>query len=246
MKSNSFPLSQKYLDFINTVNNVDADFLEGTTASVPPQGGRKHPHQEFIQINTANILFICGGAFDGLDKIIEKRTRTTSVGFGAEIRSKEEVNVGELLESIMPGDLLKFGLIPEFVGRLPIVVTLEALDEEALVKILSEPKNALIKQYKKLFEMDNVELEFEEEALKAIAKEAIKRKTGARGLRSIIEDTMKEIMFDIPSNEQVVKVIVSDETIRTKNPQLVLAENGKREKLKIPKKTKSKKGIETA
>ncbi|MBK5242241.1 ATP-dependent Clp protease ATP-binding subunit ClpX [Clostridium sp.] len=220
--------------------------LEGTTASVPPQGGRKHPHQEFIQINTANILFICGGAFDGLDKIIEKRTRTTSVGFGAEIRSKEQLNVGELLESIMPGDLLKFGLIPEFVGRLPIVVTLEALDEEALVKILSEPKNALIKQYKKLFEMDNVELEFEEEALKAIAKEAIKRKTGARGLRSIIEDTMKEIMFDIPSNEQVVKVIVTDETIRTKSPQLVLAENGKREKLKIPKRTKSKKGIETA
>lgn len=220
--------------------------LEGTTASVPPQGGRKHPHQEFIQVNTANILFICGGAFDGLDKIIEKRTRTTSVGFGAEIRSKEQVNVGELLESIMPGDLLKFGLIPEFVGRLPIVVTLEALDEEALVNILSEPKNALIKQYTKLFEMDNVELEFEEEALKAIAKEAIKRKTGARGLRSIIEDTMKEIMFDIPSNEQVVKVIVSAETIITKTPRLVLAENGKREKLKIPKKTKTKKSIETA
>jgi ATP-dependent Clp protease ATP-binding subunit ClpX len=220
--------------------------LEGTTASVPPQGGRKHPHQEFIQINTANILFICGGAFDGLDKIIEKRTRTTSVGFGAEIRSKEEKNVGELLKSIMPGDLLKFGLIPEFVGRLPIVVTLEALDEEALVSILSEPKNALVKQYKKLFEMDNVELEFEEEALKAIAKEAIKRNTGARGLRAIIEDTMKEIMFDIPSNEQVAKVIVNEETIKTKNPQLVLAENGKREKLKLSKKTKSKKGPETA
>ncbi len=220
--------------------------LEGTTASVPPQGGRKHPHQEFIQINTANILFICGGAFDGLDKIIEKRTRTTSVGFGAEIRSKEEVNVGELLKSIMPGDLLKFGLIPEFVGRLPIVVTLEALDEEALVSILSEPKNALIKQYKKLFEMDNVELEFEEEALKAIAKEAIKRKTGARGLRSIIEDTMKEIMFDIPSNEEVAKVIVNAETIKTRNPQLVLAEGGKREKLKITKKIKAKKGPETA
>ncbi|MBU3191574.1 ATP-dependent Clp protease ATP-binding subunit ClpX [Clostridium bowmanii] len=220
--------------------------LEGTTASVPPQGGRKHPHQEFIQINTANILFICGGAFDGLDKIIEKRTRTTSVGFGAEIRSKEEADVGELLKSIMPGDLLKFGLIPEFVGRLPIVVTLEALDEEALVKILSEPKNALIKQYKKLFEMDNVELEFEEEALKAIAKEAIKRKTGARGLRSIIEDTMKEIMFDIPSNEQVSKVIVNGDTILTRNPQLVLAESGKREKIKITKKVKAKKGIETA
>ena len=160
--------------------------LEGTTASVPPQGGRKHPHQEFIQINTANILFICGGAFDGIDKLIEKRTRTSSVGFGAEIKSKEEKNVGELLKSIMPGDLLKFGLIPEFVGRLPIVVTLEALDEEALVSILSEPRNALVKQYKKLFEMDNVELEFQEEALKAIAKEAIKRNTGARGLRSII------------------------------------------------------------
>ena len=220
--------------------------LEGTTASVPPQGGRKHPHQEFIQINTANILFICGGAFDGLDKIIEKRTRTTSVGFGAEIRSKEEKNVGELLKAIMPGDLLKFGLIPEFVGRLPIVVTLEALDEEALVSILSEPKNALVKQYKKLFEMDNVELEFEEDALKAIAKEAIKRNTGARGLRAIIEDTMKEIMFDIPSNEEVSKVIVNEETIVTKTPQLILAESGKREKLKLSKKTKSKKGPETA
>ena len=220
--------------------------LEGTTASVPPQGGRKHPHQEFIQINTANILFICGGAFDGLDKIIEKRTRTTSVGFGAEIRSKEEVNVGELLKSIMPGDLLKFGLIPEFVGRLPIVVTLEALDEEALVSILSEPKNALIKQYKKLFEMDNVELDFEEEALKAIAKEAIKRKTGARGLRSIIEDTMSEIMFDIPSNEEVSKVIITEETIKNRTPRLVLAEGGKREKLKITKKIKAKKGPETA
>jgi ATP-dependent Clp protease ATP-binding subunit ClpX len=220
--------------------------LEGTTASVPPQGGRKHPHQEFIQINTANILFICGGAFDGLDKIIEKRTRTTSVGFGAEIRSKEEKNVGELLKSIMPGDLLKFGLIPEFVGRLPIVVTLEALDEEALIQILSEPKNALVKQYKKLFEMDNVELEFEKEALESIAKEAIKRNTGARGLRSIIEDTMKEIMFDIPSNEQVSKVIVNADTIKTRTPQLVLAESGKREKLKLTKKIKSKKGPETA
>jgi ATP-dependent Clp protease ATP-binding subunit ClpX len=170
--------------------------LEGTTASVPPQGGRKHPHQEFIQINTANILFICGGAFDGIDKIIEQRTRVSSLGFGADIKSKKQKDVGVLLKDIMPGDLLKFGLIPEFVGRLPIVVTLEALDKKALVSILSEPKNALVKQYRKLFEMDNVELEFSEEALEAIAEEAMKRNTGARGLRAIIEDTMKDIMFD--------------------------------------------------
>ncbi|MHC1720590.1 MAG: ATP-dependent Clp protease ATP-binding subunit ClpX [Clostridiaceae bacterium] len=219
--------------------------LEGTVASVPPQGGRKHPHQEFIQINTANILFICGGAFDGIDKIIEKRTRTSSLGFGAEIHSKKQIDISGLLKEIMPGDLLKFGLIPEFVGRLPIVVTLEALDKKALISILSEPKNALVKQYKKLFEMDNVELEFKEEALEAIAEEAVKRNTGARGLRSIIEETMKDIMFEIPSKEEIAKVIITEDTIRTKQPETELAEGEKRTPLKV-KKPRNRKGPETA
>ena len=190
--------------------------LEGTTASVPPQGGRKHPHQEFIQINTSNILFICGGAFDGVDKIIEKRTQSSSMGFGADIQSKTNKDVGSLLKQILPGDLLKFGLIPEFVGRLPIVVTLESLDQDALINILSKPKNALVKQYTKLFEMDNVELEFTGDALKAIADEAIARKTGARGLRSIVEDMMIEIMFDIPSDENISKIVINEETVKEK------------------------------
>jgi ATP-dependent Clp protease ATP-binding subunit ClpX len=220
--------------------------LEGTVASVPPQGGRKHPHQEFIQINTSNILFICGGAFDGLDKIITRRTQKSSIGFGAEVQSKENKDVGALLKQIMPGDLLKFGLIPEFVGRLPIIVTLDALDEEALVKILSEPKNALIKQYMKLLEMDNVYLNFDEGALIGIAKEAIKRNTGARGLRAIIEDVMKDIMFEVPSREEIEKVIIHEETLKTKEPEYILAEDGKRQPLKIENKSKTKRGSEPA
>ena len=221
--------------------------LEGTVASVPPQGGRKHPHQEFIQINTSNILFICGGAFDGVDKIIEKRTRKSSIGFGADIQSKKDKDVGSLLKEIEPGDLLKFGLIPEFVGRLPIVVTLESLDEKALISILQEPKNALVKQYKKLFEMDNVELDFTEKALEAIAKKAIERKTGARGLRSIIEDVMTEIMFEVPSNERITKVVITEPTINDKEkPETHMLPEGEERPILKSKKTKVKKGMETA
>ncbi|MGV3025910.1 ATP-dependent Clp protease ATP-binding subunit ClpX [Clostridium thermobutyricum] len=209
--------------------------LEGTVASVPPQGGRKHPHQELLQINTTNILFICGGAFDGIDKIIEKRTEKSGIGFGATIQSKQEKDLGVLLKDIMPGDLLKFGLIPEFVGRLPIVVTLESLDEEALVKILSEPKNALVKQYKKLFDLDNINLVFKDESLRAIAKEAIKRKTGARGLRAIIEEVMMEIMFEVPSDETVSEVIINEECITSKKDPEIIRGNSNENLLESPK-----------
>ena len=187
--------------------------IEGTVASVPPQGGRKHPHQEFIQIDTTNILFICGGAFDGIDKIIEKRTGGGSMGFGSEVKAKEKKNVGQVLAEIRPEDLLKFGLIPEFVGRLPILVTLDNLDEEALVRILTEPRNALVRQYKKLMELDGVELDFEDEALRAIAGKAISRKSGARGLRAIIEDALLDTMFELPVRGDIARVVVTENVI---------------------------------
>lgn len=195
--------------------------LEGTTASVPPQGGRKHPHQEFIQINTSNILFICGGAFDGMEKIIEKRTNVKSMGFGADIKSKREKDFSELFKEILPEDLLKFGLIPEFIGRLPIIVSLNALSIDALVSILREPKNAIVKQYKKLFEYDSVNLEFDEGALYKIADKAITHNTGARGLRNIVEDLLIDVMYDIPSKKNVDKIIVTESSIDNKKVDII-------------------------
>lgn len=207
--------------------------IEGTVTNVPPQGGRKHPHQEFIQIDTTDILFIVGGAFDGLDKIIQNRVGKKLMGFGAEVVSQQDIKLGDLLKELQPEDLLKFGLIPEFVGRLPIMVTLEELDEDSLVRILTEPKNALVKQYKELLAMDNVELEFDEEALKVIAKKAIERKTGARGLRSIIEETMLDIMYEIPSRDDIEKCLITKETVENKGePTLVLSDAKKRSKTK--------------
>ncbi len=187
--------------------------IEGTTASVPPKGGRKHPQQEFLKVDTTNILFICGGAFSGLEKIVTKRISTKTMGFGAEVRSIKEEDLGVLLGKVQPTDLLKFGLIPEFVGRLPVIATLGELDEAALIQILQEPKNALIKQYQRLFEMENVHLRLTDGALVAIAKEALERKTGARGLRSILENAMLDVMYDIPSQDRVKEVVLNEEVI---------------------------------
>ena len=200
--------------------------VEGTTASVPPQGGRKHPHQELIQINTENILFICGGAFEGLEKIIDQRTGKKTIGFGVEQKEMAKKSRTEIFKELLPQDLLKFGLIPEFVGRLPIVTTLEELDKDALINILTKPKNALVKQYKKLLAMDDVELEFNDEAIEAIVDKAIERKTGARGLRSIIEEIMRDIMYDIPSNSKIEKCIVTKDTVLgLAKPEVIINEN---------------------
>ena len=200
--------------------------IEGTVASVPPQGGRKHPQQEFLQVDTKNILFICGGAFAGLDKVIQQRSsESSSIGFGAKVKSAErKQEIGKVLAEVEPEDLIKFGLIPEFVGRLPVVATLEELDEPALIKILTEPKNAITKQFKKLFEMENVELEFRPDALAAIAKKAIKRKTGARGLRTIVESVLLDTMYDLPAEENVSKVVVDESVIENRSAPYVIYE----------------------
>lgn len=197
--------------------------LEGTVASVPPQGGRKHPHQEFLKLDTTNILFILGGAFDGIERIIQKRGGEKTLGFGAKIESKKDIDLGKIYAQVQTEDLLKFGIIPEFIGRIPVVATLELLDEDALVSILKEPKNSLVKQFQKLFELDGVELEFEDAALRAIAKKAIERNTGARGLRSIVENIMMDIMYEIPSRDDIKKIILTEESVKEEsNPVIVL------------------------
>jgi len=205
--------------------------IEGTIASVPPQGGRKHPNQEFVQIDTTNILFICGGAFDGLEKVIKARTEKSSIGFGAEVKGKNDLrSIGDLLKNIESEDLIKFGLIPEFIGRLPVITTLDSLSKDALIKILVEPKNALVKQYKKLFKLEGVELEFREDALDSIAIKAIEKKSGARGLRSIIEVTLKEIMYELPEINDLIKVVIDKGVILgTSKPYFIYAEKEKKE-----------------
>ena len=221
--------------------------IEGTIASVPPQGGRKHPNQEMIQINTENILFICGGAFEGLENIIKERTGKKSIGFGAKIESGKEINKYEVFQELLPQDLLKFGLIPEFIGRLPIIATLKDLDKQALIKIATEPKNALVKQYQKLLEMDDVELEFNQDALEAIVDKAIERKTGARGLRSIIEDIMRDIMFEIPSTPNITKCIITRNTVINKaRPEIITGEKTVNESNKQKRRVPEKKSKETA
>ncbi|CRL13995.1 ATP-dependent Clp protease ATP-binding subunit ClpX [Phaeobacter italicus] len=203
--------------------------MEGTVASVPPQGGRKHPQQEFLQVDTTNILFICGGAFAGLDKIIKQRGKGSAMGFGADVREESDAGVGETFKDLEPEDLLKFGLIPEFVGRLPVLATLEDLDEDALITILTKPKNALVKQYQRLFELEDTELDFTDEALSAIAKRAIERKTGARGLRSILEDILLDTMFDLPGMESVEKVVVNEEAVTSDAQPLMIHADAEKE-----------------
>ena len=220
--------------------------VEGTVASVPPQGGRKHPHQEFIQIDTSNILFICGGAFDGLEKIIDNRIGKKAIGFNAEVVDKTEQDIGELLKQVTPQDFVKYGLIPEFVGRLPITVTLDLLDKDALVRILTDTKSAICKQYKKLFELDGVELEFDKDALYAIAEEAMERKTGARGLRSIIEKATLDLMYEIPSDDKVAKCVITKEVITDgAQPEITYSDNPA-EKKQIKKKRSVKNSDEIA
>ncbi len=222
--------------------------VEGTTASVPPQGGRKHPHQELLQINTENILFICGGAFEGLEKIIEDRTGKKTIGFGTKLQENiNQKDKSEIFKELLPQDLLKFGLIPEFVGRLPIIATLKDLDRKALIEIVTKPKNALVKQYKKLFEIDGVELEFKEDALELIVDKAIERKTGARGLRSIIEEIMRDIMYEIPSNPKIEKCIVTKETVMgISKPEVVINENKEIKKQVSKKKVSNREKYESA
>ncbi|HVG02295.1 MAG TPA: ATP-dependent Clp protease ATP-binding subunit ClpX, partial [Nitrospira sp.] len=201
--------------------------IEGTVANVPPQGGRKHPHQEFIQVNTSNILFICGGAFVGLEHIIEQRMNKRSMGFGADVRGRNDIRLGELLPHVQPEDLLKYGLIPEFIGRLPVVATLDELDEEALIRILTEPRNALTKQYEKLLSFEKVKLRFTDAALGAIARKAFTQKTGARGLRSILEEAMLDVMYDAPSQKQIKEVVITEDAINGKHAPIRIFEQDK-------------------
>ena len=196
--------------------------IEGTKASIPPQGGRKHPNQDFLQVDTSNMLFICGGAFDGLEKVIERRTSGSGMGFGAEVRSKKELSLSEVFQHIEPQDLIKFGLIPELIGRMPVITALAELDEKALIKILTEPKNALVKQYQKLFDMEGVQLEVKPKALQAIAKQALERKTGARGLRSILERMLLDTMFELPAMGNVEKVVVDESTVTGDKPPMLV------------------------